>query len=81
MTRAAHDGGEHGPRGVIAGEASFHQPGAIVAHKGGGLVFVAHGVWFLEGQEGGGDARCVSAGGPAFPSSLLLPGTMDTLSP
>lgn len=65
VARAAHDGGEHGPGRVVAGEASFHQAGAVVAHEGGGLVFVAHGVWFLRGQKGRGDAGRVGSGGPA----------------
>lgn len=44
VTGAADDGGEHSARCVIAGEASFHQAGAVVAHQGGGLVVVAHDV-------------------------------------
>lgn len=39
---AAHDGGEHGPGGVVSGEARLHQAGAVVADEGGGLVVVTH---------------------------------------
>lgn len=60
VARAAHDGREHGPRGVVAREAGFHQARAVVAHEGGGLVFVAHGAWFLQRQRGrGGDGASV----------------------
>lgn len=51
---AAHDGGEHGPGGVIPGEAGLHQAGAVVAHERGGLVLVAHGVVCLRGHRGAG---------------------------
>lgn len=42
VTRAADDGGEHGPGGIVSGEASLHQSGAVVAHKGGSLFVVTH---------------------------------------
>ena len=47
VTGAADDGGEHGPGGVVSGEASLHQAGAVVTHEGGGLIVVTHvcGFW------------------------------------
>lgn len=39
---AAHDGREDRARRVVAREAGLHQPGAVVAHQGGGLLVVAH---------------------------------------
>lgn len=56
MAGAAHDGGEHGPGGVIPGEAGLHQAGAVVAHERGGLVLVAHGVVCLRGHSRAGSA-------------------------
>ena len=44
MTGAADDGGEDSPGGIVSGEASLHQAGAVVTHQGGGLVVVTHGV-------------------------------------
>lgn len=44
VTRAADNGREDGTRRVISGKAGLHQTGAVVAHEGGGLVVVAHGV-------------------------------------
>lgn len=41
---AANNGREHGAGRVVAGEARLHQAGAVVAHQGGGLFVVAHGV-------------------------------------
>ena len=78
VARAAHDGREHSPRGVVTGEAGFHQAGAIVAHKGGGLVFVTHGVGFLQDQQGRGDAQRVRqeaslARAPSLPRDLRTP--------
>ena len=39
---AAHDGGEHGARGVVPGEAALDHAGAIVAHERGHLSVVSH---------------------------------------
>lgn len=50
MTGAADDGWEHGPGGIVSGEASLHQAGTVVAHKGGSLIVVTHG-GFYERQE------------------------------
>lgn len=47
VTRAADDGWEHGPGGIVSGEASLHQAGAVVAHKGGSFLVVTH-VGFCE---------------------------------
>lgn len=53
MTGAADDGGEDGPGGIVSGEASLHQTGAVVAHKGGSLIVVTHGGFCVkaEGEE------------------------------
>lgn len=51
MTGAADDGGEDGPGGIVSGEASLHQTGAVVAHKGGSLVVVTHGGFCKRGGE------------------------------
>lgn len=51
MTRAADDGGEHSPGGIVSGEASFHKAGAIVAHKSGSFIVVTH-VGFCSAREG-----------------------------
>lgn len=50
---AAHDGGEHGPGGVVSGEASLHQAGAVVTHEGGGLIVVTHVCGFWRKVRGG----------------------------
>lgn len=42
MAGTADDGWEHGPGGIVSGEASLHQAGAVVAHKGGSLIVVTH---------------------------------------
>lgn len=42
VARAAHDGREDRAGRVVAREAGLHQPGAVVAHQGGGLLVVAH---------------------------------------
>lgn len=47
VTRAADDGWEHGPGGIVSGEASLHQAGTVVAHKGGSFLVVTH-VGFCE---------------------------------
>ena len=57
---------------------AFNQARAIVAHEGGGLVFVTHGVWFLQGQECHGDAQCFRheaplAGAPSLPGDQWTP--------
>lgn len=44
VSGAANDGRKDGAGSVVAGEARLHQAGAIVAHQGGGLLVVAHGV-------------------------------------
>lgn len=46
VTGAADDGGEHGPGGIVSGEASLHQAGTVVAHKGGSLIVVTHGGFY-----------------------------------
>lgn len=47
VTGATNNRGEHSPGSIISSEASLHQAGAIVAHKGGGLIVVTHvcGFW------------------------------------
>lgn len=70
VARAAHDGGEHGPGRVIPREARLHQPGAVVAHQGGGLLVVAHPGSAPAGSAGGqrGGARSApGAGGSGLP--------------
>lgn len=52
MAGAADDGREHGPGGIVPGEASLHQAGAVVAHERGGLVLVTHGVGCVCGGTG-----------------------------
>lgn len=52
MTGTTDDRGEHSARRVIAGEASLHQAGAVVAHQGGSLVVVTHDV-SSETRDGG----------------------------
>lgn len=52
MAGAANDGGEHGPGGIVPGEASLHQAGAVVAHERGGLVLVTHGLGCVCGGTG-----------------------------
>lgn len=42
VPRAADDGRENGPGGVVSGEARLDQPRAVVAHQRGGLLVVAH---------------------------------------
>lgn len=44
VSGAANDGRKDGAGSVVASEARLHQAGAVVAHQGGGLVVVAHGV-------------------------------------
>lgn len=51
VTGAADDGGEDGPGGIVSGEASLHQTGAVVAHKGGSLIVVTHDGFCFEGKE------------------------------
>ena len=53
MTGSSDDGGEDSTGGVISGEPSLDQAGAVVAHKGGGFVVVAHD-WALLGWSTGG---------------------------
>lgn len=55
VARAAHDGREDGAGRVIAREAGLDQPGAIVAHQGGGLLVVAHLGTVSAGSAGGGE--------------------------
>lgn len=54
VTGAADDGGEHGPGGVISGEACLHQAGAVITDEGGGLIVVTHGCGFCRMQVRGG---------------------------
>ena len=58
VVRAAHDGREDRAGRVVAREAGLHQPGAVVAHQGGGLLLVAHlgaaSVGSTDGGEQGG---------------------------
>lgn len=58
VARAAHDGREDRAGRVVAREAGLHQPGAVVAHQGGGLLVVAHlgaaSVGSTDGGEQGG---------------------------
>lgn len=51
VTGAADDGGEHGPGGIVSGKASLHQPGAVVAHKGGSLIVVTHGGFYKRQED------------------------------
>ena len=61
MTGSSDDGGEDSTGGVISGKPSLDQAGAVVAHKGGGLVVVAHDLallgWSTGGQTGGETKR------------------------
>lgn len=50
VTGAADNGWEHGPGGIVSGEASLHQAGAVVAHKGGSLIVVTHGGFWNSGE-------------------------------
>lgn len=54
VARAAYDGREDRAGSVVACEASLYQPGAVVAHQGGGLLVVAHLCTALAGSAGGG---------------------------
>ena len=45
VTGAAHNGREHGARGVVAGKSGLAHAGAVVDHDGLDL-FVAHGCWW-----------------------------------
>lgn len=66
VARAAHDGGEDGAGRVVAREAGLHQPGAVVAHQGGGLLIVAH-----LGTASAGSAGGAEQGGPSsMPAEL-----------
>lgn len=56
MTGAADDGWEHGPGGVVSGEASLHQAGAVVAHEGGSFLVVTHDGFYGRREEE--DGRC-----------------------
>lgn len=51
MAGTADDRGEHGPGGIVSGEASLHQAGAVVAHKGGSLIVVTHVGFCKRGEE------------------------------
>lgn len=42
VPRAAHDGWENSPGGIISGKARLDQPRAVVAHQRGGLLVVTH---------------------------------------
>lgn len=42
VPRAAHYGREDSAGRVIARKAGLHQPRAVVAHQGGGLLVVTH---------------------------------------
>lgn len=42
VPRAADDGRENGPGGIVPGKARLDQPRAVVAHQCGGLLVVAH---------------------------------------
>lgn len=42
VSGTSHDGWENGPGSVIASEASFTEPGAIVTHQGGAVLFFTH---------------------------------------
>lgn len=50
VTGATHDGGEHGPGGVVSGKPSLHQAGAVVTDEGGGLIVVTHVGEFWRGS-------------------------------
>lgn len=58
VTGPSHDGGEDGTGSVISGKPSLDQARAIVAHKGGSLVVVAHDLaslgWMVYIIVGGG---------------------------
>lgn len=73
MAGAANDGGEHGPGGIVPGEASLHQAGAVVAHERGGLVLVTHGLGCVCGHRAPGlslragrQPRAVAVAGPGL---------------
>lgn len=51
VTGAADDGGEDGPGGIVSGEASLHQTGAVVAHECGSLIVVTHDGFCVERKE------------------------------
>lgn len=64
VARAAHNGGEDSPGGIVSGEASLAQAGAIVTHERSGLLFT-HGEcgqvnWGLEHLGGRGRRELVS---------------------
>lgn len=42
VPRAANDGWENSPRGIVSGKARLDQPRAVVAHQRGGLLVVTH---------------------------------------
>ena len=50
MTGATHDGGEHGPGGVVSGEAGLAHAGAIVYNQSG-YIIVTHVGWFSGSTE------------------------------
>ena len=50
---APHDGGEDGARGVVAREAGFDHPGAVIAHERGDFAFVGHCRCVFCGDENG----------------------------
>lgn len=66
VARAAHDGREDGTGRVIPSEARLHQPGAVVAHKSGGLLVVAH-----PGTASAGSAGGEPGGPPSLPAVAL----------
>lgn len=72
MTGAANDGGEHGPGGIVSGEASLHKAGAVVAHKGGSLIVVTH-VGFCKEQRRESLHQLVTADGDAWTQTLFSP--------
>lgn len=52
VTGAADDRGEHGPGGIVSGEASLHKTGAVVAHEGGSFIVVTHvEFWRRKGEK------------------------------
>jgi len=53
VPRATDDGGEDGARGVVAREAGFDHPGAVIAHERGDFAFVGHCRCVFCGDENG----------------------------
>ena len=82
VARAAHDGGEDSPGGIISCEACLAQARAIVTHERGGLLFT-HGVcgrvsWGLEHLGIWGRRELVSHLSNQFGDSFLALGSDPT---